>query len=275
MSNPAVVKLYKGSVGNKKVWLDDNFGESIHLHIDDFRMDLTIEEFNLLHDDLCSTINEILHIENLDISKIDPVYLSLWFWPVLPRISKVVIDTIMLDDILCRHRGTGKITRLSQSVGVRALQGLSDDNEKYARLSALHIGQTENERLMSALESIKANGYPYKGQYIILHCDDNYIRDGQHRASCLYHLYGNIEVPVMRIYWDGYVPVNTGKFYNSKVAIFYRKKKRKIFKYGHYVKVVLKTVLSVAKRRLFPAIKEYDRKIHSEEACYMELMESR
>jgi hypothetical protein len=275
MSNPGVVKLRRGIVGNRKVWLDDNFGESIHIHIDDFRMDLTTEEFHLLHDDLCSTINEMLQIDNFDISTIDPVYLSLWFWPVLPRISRVVIDTIKLDDIICRHRGTNKVTRLSQSVGVHALQGLSDDNEKYARLSALHIGQTEKERLLSALESIKKNGYPYQGQYIILHCDDNYIRDGQHRASCLYHLYGNIEVPVMRVYWEGYVPVNTGRFYNSGPAIFYRKQKRVICKYAHYIITPIKILLSVAKRRLSRIILKYKLMCHSKENGYIELLKSR
>ena len=33
MSNAAVIKLQKKQIGAHHVWLDDNFGEAIHVHI--------------------------------------------------------------------------------------------------------------------------------------------------------------------------------------------------------------------------------------------------
>lgn len=41
MSNAAVITLQKKKIGLHRVWLDDNFGEAIHVHVDDFRADLS------------------------------------------------------------------------------------------------------------------------------------------------------------------------------------------------------------------------------------------
>ena len=45
MSNAAVIKLQKKVIAGYSVWLDDNFGEAIHLHMNDFRVDLTCSGF--------------------------------------------------------------------------------------------------------------------------------------------------------------------------------------------------------------------------------------
>ena len=73
------------------------------------------------------------------------------------------------------------------------------------------------------LDSVKQNGYPYNNNYIVLYGDDNIIRDGQHRASCLYYLYGNIEIPVMRLHFKDYKTPYTGLLSNSVVFLYYKK----------------------------------------------------
>jgi len=45
MSNPGVIKLAYKKTKNHIVWLDDNIGESIHFHLDNLRIDFTIDEF--------------------------------------------------------------------------------------------------------------------------------------------------------------------------------------------------------------------------------------
>ena len=274
MSNPAVVKLQRGTIGNSKVWLDDNFGESIHVHIDDFRIDLTTEEFNMLHDDICFALNDILQIDNFDISLIDPVYLSLWFWPNLSRISKVKIDYVKLEELLARHPDSIRILPLAQTVGVLALKGLSNDNEKYTRLSN-HLGQNENERLLAALESIKKNGYPYNGQYIVVFGDDNLIRDGQHRASCLYYLYGNIEVPVLRIYLNGYKRIKLYKHYNSAPIVMMRNCAKVIYKYINAIKSPSVRLFNKLTRKVKVLIHNRKTKNFPPEESFVEIMESR
>ena len=44
MSNPAVTKLVRDRIGRLSFWMDDNIGESVHIHLADFRMDMTVEE---------------------------------------------------------------------------------------------------------------------------------------------------------------------------------------------------------------------------------------
>ena len=215
MSNPAVIKLAQGNVGKSKVWLDDNFGESIHLHIDDYRVDLTVEEFSTLYSDVCDILNNLVNVENLDFRNIDPVFLSLYLWERIPSIVSANIDYIFLEELMAPHNSSNKIYKLSESVGVRALKG--DTKESYDYRESHHISQTERERMSSVLQSIKLNGYPYKNQYVIVFGDDNIIRDGQHRASCLYFLNGNIQIPVLRIGFKDYKSPNIHKYYNSFV----------------------------------------------------------
>lgn len=217
MSNPAVLKLASGKVGTSKVWLDDNFGESIHLHIDDMRVDMNVSEFSVLYDDLCDILNDLSGIENIDFKTIDPVFLSVMLWQKLPDLVAAHMDTVRLSDMLAPYHN--KVFKLEDSVGVRALK----DNvvsEEYRKSG--HILQSENERMLEILESVKTNGYPYMNHYIVMYGDDNIIRDGQHRASCLFFLYGDIEVPVLRLYFKDYKSPRIHRFYNTMLFSFLR-----------------------------------------------------
>lgn len=237
MSNPAVVKLDRDYVNKSMVWLDDNFGESIHIHIDDIRVDLTVEEFRILNEDLGYILNDLIQIDNFDITKIDPVYLSLWLWPKLSKISKVCIDNVNLDNVLVRSMDGRRIEELKNSVEVKALRKTSNENDSFDRKSN-HVGQTDTQRLQGILDSIKKNGYPYNDNYIIMFGDDNLIRDGQHRASCLYYLFGAIDIPVMRIFFkDMKTPkkstfYRSRSFYNSKIGYWSRMAKSNVISFS-------------------------------------------
>ena len=204
MSNPAVVKLSKKTINKSKVWLDDNFGESIHIHIDDFRADITIKEFEQLCHDVGEAVNSLIGVENFDCNKLDPVYFEIALWKRLMKLRSIKIDKAALGDMWAP--GKVGIFPLADSRAVRALRGDSKENDE-PRYSH-HIGQTSQDRLESMNKSIQENGYPLNDQYIVLYGDDNIIRDGQHRAACLYNLYGDKEVPVMRMYFDDYKPEN-------------------------------------------------------------------
>ena len=196
MSNPAVVKLQKKTIYKQKVWLDDNFGEAVHLHINNIRADLTIKEFDDLCADICDAINALLCVEGFDIHCIDKTYLESVLWKDLLDVKEVRIDHVRLSSLLCPNQ-EGELIPLPKSRGVKALEGDTQENDQIR--ASHHIGQTSADRLNRAMDGIQRNVYPYKGQYIILYNDDFVIRDGQHRASCLYHLNGDMEVPVMRL----------------------------------------------------------------------------
>ena len=212
-----------------------------------------MKEFEQLYRDLCETLNDIFPIENLDFNKIDPVFLSTWLWPKLPTITHVKYDKVFLEDLWGPHEKTGCV-RLKDSVGVKALKGLSNDNEGYRK--SHHIGQTDNQRMKESLNSIKTNGYPYDNRYIILGGDNNIIYDGQHRASCLYYLYGNIEVPVLRIYSTtfGNIKLHDKRIYQNWVIYRWYKNiksnKKKVLSYfGNISRKVKRHILIRVNRR--------------------------
>lgn len=266
MSNPAVIKLQKGKIKQSNVWLDDNFGEAIHIHIDDHRVDLTVKEFKQLYNDLCVTLNEIFPIEGFDFSDIDPVFLSEWLVPILPTITHAKYDKVFLEDLYGPHPSTGCV-KLDESVGVKALKGLSMENEGYRK--SHHIGQTDNQRLHESLESIKENGYPYNNKYIVVRGDNNIIFDGQHRASCLYYLYGNIEVPVLRIYSPSFandkIPVK--RIYHSWSIYLWCKNLWKKMKHGiKKIENSINMISSVSHKKIANMIKKIRNKykLHSQ-----------
>lgn len=203
MSNPAVTKLVRDEIGNLKFWMDDNIGESIHIHLADFRLDLTVEELCRLSAELTDTMNKLVDVEGFDCNKIDPVFLSLLLAKRMRHLKSVSIDHVMLGDLIVNHRnGLGflEYEKLAKSRAVRALQGDPAKNDGFRR--SHHIGQTSQQRLDAMKQSVSENGYPYQGQYIVLYENQMLIRDGQHRASCLYVDKGNIEIPVLRLYFD-------------------------------------------------------------------------
>jgi len=219
MSNPAVIKLQQKTIGKSRVWMDDNFGEAVHLHIDQIRVDLGVEEFDAICKDIALSLNEMIDVEGFDCCQIDPVYLEVMLADKLLKLRSIKMDRVYLEDLLAP--GRRGIKPLADSRAVRALKGDSKEND--IPRASHHIGQTSKERLSAMMASIEEHGYPYGDNYIVLYGDDNIIRDGQHRAACLYSLKGNIQVPVMRFYFDGYekenVKLSGYRFYKIYVRL--------------------------------------------------------
>lgn len=221
MSNPAVIELHRTKIGRSRVWLDDNLGESIHIHIDNFRIDLTNDEFDKICKDLLEAINNMVLVEGFDCALLDPVYLQVMLWKDLLHLNAIKTDCAKLGDLIAPgHNGASP---LAKSRAVKALCG--DTTENDGPRPSHHLGQTSGQRLDEMYNSIKEHGYPWKDQYIILYGDDNIIRDGQHRAACLYTLFGDMEVPVKRFYFDNYQP---GKIHYKTNKLFLTMRKVKV-----------------------------------------------
>ncbi|MBQ7666177.1 MAG: hypothetical protein IJS42_05635 [Synergistaceae bacterium] len=200
MSNPAVISLANKYIHGRHVWLDDNIGETIHIHIDAFRIDLTNEEFALLCDDICDAINELICVPGFDCHKIDPIYFETELSHWLNYLQSVKLDKVRLGDIICSAWSSfDDVKKLPDSWGVRVLNG--EVHSHILKNSSLHSGQTDTERFESAFMNIKEYGYPYNGEYIYLF-DNNVISDGHHRAASLWKLLGDSEIPVMRLYFS-------------------------------------------------------------------------
>ena len=207
MSNPAVVKLQKKNIGLKDVWLDDNFGESIHLHIDDFRADFTNREFEKLCSDAIDSVNSLVKIDGFDIKMFDPVFFEQILYRHLSDLTAIKYDKVKISDMWF----WGK--RLTKIENFRIYKALTDKkDQKYnKRMDSDLACEGAVARLEKIESSISARGYDPDLGKIVLFGNDNVIRDGQHRVCALYKLYGDIEVDVIRLYFDGYKDVNYKK----------------------------------------------------------------
>lgn len=223
MSNPAVITLAETKTSFGTFRIEDNIGEAIHLHLGEFRYDLSIEEFNLL----AGEINKAVEVLTKDIPGFNINQVSKEFylkratcWPDLISVEK---DCVKLSELLVDtydKRGRYTFLPLPNSRVLKALNGNPEENNN--RNERNYFGQTNSDRLDAMLASIKENGYPKNNEYIVVFNNSNVIEDGQHRAACLYYLYGDISVDIIRMnFKDG-----------KHTAVIRRPMKERLFKWN-------------------------------------------
>lgn len=209
MSNPAVMllaSLKEISGFPYRFEIEDNVGEAIHIHYKDIRLDMTIQEFHELADALRGIFtdlvgNEKFHIEDFDAGNL------VWLAQSLIDLENIAEEEVYLEDILVDtydEEGNVVYKPLPYSRVLKALHGDTAENDARRQINYFMANgcerETNEERIHYNMEQIKKDGYPRNGELILLR-PDNTIIDGQHRASCLYYLYGNIKVPVRKLYF--------------------------------------------------------------------------
>ena len=112
MSNAAVIKLQRKTIAGNSVWLDDNFGESIHLHINDFRVDLTCEGFEQMVRDAGLILDDLIQVEGFHTADYDPIFLERMLWKKLPRLTEVKRDHVKLSELWMNEP---RLVRIPQS----------------------------------------------------------------------------------------------------------------------------------------------------------------
>lgn len=200
MSNPAVIVLAEVSTSMGNFRIEDNIGESIHIHLGEFRYDLTIQQFLDLADDINETMRIFTgNIPGFELSQISKEFFSqkaeCWSDLLEVKREKIKLGELMVDTY--SDRGKGVFKKLPYSRVVKALEGNTRENDE--RIERNYYNQSNQQRVNSMFESIEKHGYPKNNEYIIVFNDENIIADGQHRAACLYHLKGNVNVPILRM----------------------------------------------------------------------------
>lgn len=207
MVNPGVVNLADlNHIENMKFpyrfCVEDNIGESIHIHYKDIRLDLTVEEFSALAQQMAEVIDGIVQADGFCSKDFDPVFL-VGISPALADLEKVEKREVFLEDILVGTKdenGKTAYKDIRHSRVFKALCGLSHENDAHSvQFNFFQKGTvtklSNKERIQWQLERIKEKGYPADGELITL-TKENKIIDGQHRAACLYFQNGNIKIPV-------------------------------------------------------------------------------
>ncbi len=209
-----MIKLARDQVGRHLVWFDDNIGESIHFHIDEWRIDFTINEFLNFCDEVENMVYELIDHPgirrgNWDIRFIHQVS------PYLKHLKEIKKEKIRLGSITIVD-DSDMIVKLEEGTLVKALEGKIDINATTFRKSNFY-GETNKTRMLDCMEFVKKHGYPYKDGYIAVAENNNQILDGWHRASCLYHLYGDVEIEVRKFCFDEEVSFSVFHFPASRI----------------------------------------------------------
>lgn len=211
MSNPAVITIASLNGRNntfKRFQVEDNIGEAIHLHIDNMRIDFTINEFLEFSQMIKDSLYGLDLLNGYDIDNFDEHFLYECSC-FLPNLIEIKIEDIQLSQLKCivhsNYRSDLNLYNIVSVKNTPAYQYLKGNKEKFVHYRQHNYFSVNNEkRLLDTLESVKINQYPHKNKFIILFDGQNYIRDGQHRAAILSHLNGlDSHIKIMRFYFKG------------------------------------------------------------------------
>jgi hypothetical protein len=203
MSNPGVIYLASKNLSNGKIFrVEDNIGEAIHFHYDnEIRMDLTVDEFLKFAEKCTESLENLLDVDGFELRNFDPIFLDMFSENIidLVRVEHATINLEELKIQTVNRIGLPVIKGLNESRVYKAINGENKELVSYKQEN--NRDQDNLQRLNNLLEYTKNNNYPMNNEYIVLFNNQNIIRDGQHRAACMYHLYGNKNIPIIRLHF--------------------------------------------------------------------------
>ena len=187
MSNPGVIKIAQKQIGQHRMWIDDNIGESVHIHYDQIRIELSIKEFLTLTNQLKEIFFNLYAIDPDDID-IRYLYINSQF---IYNIRQSTTKMVKLSSLKVFDPYLENLVNCSR---VKALKGKLNIDDFPTRNSNFY-GQSNSNRLARCLDYITKTRIEKVKEITVI---DNYglIIDGWHRASCLYSVYGDILINV-------------------------------------------------------------------------------
>lgn len=198
MSNPGVkilskVAFLKGTI--KKFQVEDNIGESIHLHIDNMRVDLSIKDFLKLSDEIDSLMQSIENVEKYELAKLDKHFYHS-FSEFTHKLKNKTTRKVPINSLKCLVHNNDrfglnsyKALPVEDCPAYLYLNKQSNDYHDYSQFN--YEGSDNVNRLDEILNSIKIKGYPFQDNRVVTFNSQPYIRDGQHRLCVLAYLYGS------------------------------------------------------------------------------------
>lgn len=134
---------------------------------------------------------------SIDYKVFSPTYLEHMLGVDIPQIEKIEYTTEKIMALALYERSGLLIptkVRVSEfSLYKQLQQGYVDNGYK----STNHIFENNTERMHNVMKEIKESAKIYP---VVVYGNEDVVRDGTHRLACLYYLYGNIDVPVIRVY---------------------------------------------------------------------------
>ena len=210
MSNPGVIVLaeVKKPGPFRRFVVEDNIGESIHLHVDNLRIDFTVNEFLEFSKIIEASLDNLELVPGHRLAAFDESFLCS-IGELLPKLQSVSVEKVPLSSLKCivRGRRLGRIpvVRLQNITDTPAYRFLAGDKGAFLNYEQdSYHGINIEKRLIEVVDSIKMNGYPHQGRYLTIFNNQNIVRDGQHRAAALAYLNGtDFKVDVMKFTFSG------------------------------------------------------------------------
>ena len=201
MSNPAVFELARANIASQKICIEDNIGESIHLHIGLVRFDMTVKEFR----EFAKTMQEVLNAVTpkfFDINEYDAYFIERLAVDLM-NISAVEEILLPLADLkICYEGEDDKIftVNLMESPVFRYYSGEAIDLEQFENKG--DIFQSNSERADKVFAAVKNN--PNKNFKISVD-ESNRFLDGYLTSAAMARLYGaGFKIKVSRFSFDNY-----------------------------------------------------------------------
>lgn len=152
-------------------------------------------------DEQCESIYSFLSHNygkgSIDYKVFSPAYLEHMLGVDIPQIKRVEYTTEKIMTLALYERAglsTPTKVRINEHSLYKQLQyGYVDNGYK----STNHIYENNAERMHNVMNDIKDSVKIYP---VVVYGNEDVVRDGTHRLACLYFLYGNIDVPVIRVY---------------------------------------------------------------------------
>lgn len=195
MSNPAVCFLATTSFRGVSFRIEDNLGESIHIHYGMIRIVLSIDEFFLLASSIRVAAEQLLELngivwDNFDAESLKYEWVDEYTKLASKKCKSVKLDSLFMKESYIQNRSIKRVIPLQESGYVRLLQGDTTDIDYYSEPGKYELSRKEKVEAIGKI--IDHEGYPFEQKRILVN-QEGYILDGIKRASYLYYKYGGEE----------------------------------------------------------------------------------
>jgi hypothetical protein len=246
MSNPGVITLIeRRNIAFRRFVVEDNIAESVHIHGDSFRLDFSLNEFNSFTESIQACLRKCLLTKGLDIDCLDDQFMFR-ISSKLGNLKSANLTKVKLSHLKCQiYLGNFHYLYVKRDIiHSPVYKYLNGSKEPYLNYCKTHRGICESESKLNALlENIKYSGFNQQNPLIIFNGKLTIV-DGQHRAAILMSLYGDIEVPVLDLYF--YRRQGIPRYIKSYLLERFKSAKKKFHKY-----------FSRAKHRLLLVLKRF------------------
>ena len=246
MSNPGVINLFsifkKTGIINR-FQVEDNIGESIHIHINNFRIDLTIDEFYKLVNSLKASTSDLsTPLDLINNYEIDPLFFRLLV-PFLKDLKSSKIKKAKIRDLKFivrkKYPFLPEILIPKSIINSPIYKSLKEKEsvDNYKQIN--YPGISNKKRLKILKDELTLESYKNSKSFVICFNEQLYVRDGQHRCAVLADKYGiNLEIDILFLNFENkhnFKPLN----YLLRQTL-----KKILLKLKNFIKIIFKLLIA-------------------------------